>query len=157
MARKAPVLPIKTTILGAAEEALSTAEDLRDQLQEWLDNLPESLQGGDKASQLEEAISQLEEAISALEDVQNADSQQALDYEFEYTPVVYPKSTYMSRAKVLEVDTAALQYVPTDTDGIEFEEESEDDTTKQDEFQEVLDKVQEAVDALGSVEFPSMY
>jgi len=156
VARKAPVLPIKTTILGAVEDALSTAEDLRDQLQEWLDNLPESLQGGDKASQLEEAISQLEEAISALEDAQNADST-LTHLPFEYTPIVYPKSTYMSRSKVLEVATAALQYVPTDTDGIEFEEESEDDTTKQDELQEVLDKVQEAVDALGSVEFPSMY
>lgn len=140
----------KTTILGAAEEALSVAEELRDELQEWYDNMPEGLQGGQKGDELQEAIDNLENAISELEDVQNADCTDLLNHEFEYQQTVFSKSTYMSRAKRLQVAMCAANNVPTDLDGLEGIEEDE-----QDDAQEVLDHVQEAIGYLDSVEFPS--
>lgn len=139
------------TVLGAIEEAKSVAEYLRDQLQEWLDNLPESLQGGEKADALQEAIDQLEEGISKLEDAEGSDQQAVLDYAITYSQVVYPKSTYMSRAKQLEVAICGLGGVPSEMpDDLEIPEDDRDDAD------EVFNNVSEALDALQSVEFPAM-
>lgn len=147
--------PISTyqrgTVCGIIEDAKSTCEELRDELQDWLDNLPENLQGGEKADSLQEAISQLEEAISALEEAEGCEEQSVLDLELDYTSLAYPRSTYMSRAKRLEVGTFALNALA------EFNfEDAVLSADAHDAAESLLNSVTEANDAIGSVEFPAM-
>lgn len=139
------------TVLGAIEEAASAAEELKDELQDWLDGLPENLQSGEKADALQEAISALEEAYDRLQEAQDSDQQAVLDHTIQYSQVVYPKSTYMSRAKRLEVAICGLGGVPSEIpDDLEIPEDEQDDAN------EVFNAVQEALDTLQSVEFPAM-
>lgn len=138
-----------STFLGAVEEALAMAEELKDELESWKDNLPEQLQDGSKADELQDAIEQLDEAASLLEDIQGGD-QIILDYGFDYRQVVFSRSTYMSRAKRLEQATSALVGAPTEVPEEFAEHEDADD------FEDVLNRAQEALDILQSVSFPAM-
>ena len=139
------------TVLGAVEAAQSEAESLKDELENWLENLPESLQGGEKADALQTAIDALEEAVDKLQEVQDSEQQAVLDYGITYSQVVYPKSTYMSRAKRLEVAICGLGGVPSEMpDDLDIPEDEHDDAN------EVFTNVQEALNGLQSVEFPAM-
>ena len=139
------------TVIGAIEDAKGTAEELRDELQEWLDNIPESLQSGEKPEMLQEAIDQLEEGISKLEEAEESDQQAVLSYGITYTQLMYPRSTYMSRAKRLEVAICGLGGVPSEIpDDLDIPEDDQDDAN------EVFTNISEALDAMQSVEFPAM-
>lgn len=139
---------MNSTIGGAVEEALTTVEELRDELQSWLDNLPEQFQDT-KGEELQEAIDALEEAISDLETAQNSD-QELLDVSFQYCQIRFSRSTYMSRAKRLELSTCALGFVPGEVPSELSEHENAS------EFEEALNSIANASEVLGSVSFPAM-
>jgi hypothetical protein len=133
------------TAMGAVEEALSIAEELCAELEEWYDNLPEQFQSGQKGDELQAAIDTLNEAIDLLGNAQSCDDENISNYGVAYSQVVYPRSTYMSRAKRLEVGLCALQGVPA---------EVPDDLDTNIARQEFCDSVAQALDAFNSVEFP---
>lgn len=154
MGKKIQLETRKATILGAVEGARSVAEELRDELQDWLDNLPENLQDGQKGQDLQEAIDYLEEGISALEDAEESEVQALLDYEIEYQykPLSPSARRHMSRAKRLSEATVALNFIPTEVpEDLKIPEDDQDDA------EELLNKVQEGLDALNNVSFPGMY
>lgn len=142
-----------STVLGAVEEASSLVEELKDELQDWYDNLPESFQNGEKGDELQDTISSLEEAYDTLEEISgDTDAENPLlQYEYKYQQIVYPKSAYMSRQKRLEVGTCALLGAPTEIpDELEGSVEDGDG-----EMSDLLDKIQQVVDTIQSVSFPT--
>jgi len=58
--RRFRLVPQRTTVGTAVEDAQTEAEELRGEAQEWLDGVPENLQQGDVAQRLEECISVME-------------------------------------------------------------------------------------------------
>lgn len=154
MAKKTQIETRKASIQGAIEEARDEAESLRDELQEWLDGLPENLQDGQKAQELQEAIDYLEEGINALEDAESSKVEVLLGYEIEhqYKPLSPSAQRRMSRAKRLSEATNALNFIPT-----ELPEDLDIPEDDQYDAEELLNKVQEGLEALNNVSFPGMY
>jgi hypothetical protein len=138
------------TLLGAVEAACIECDNLQDELQNWYDNMPEQFQNGEKGSQLEEAIQQLEQASEELGEVIDLDYLEIHRFPIEYMQTRYPKSTYLSRAKRLEMAACGLQGIPT-----EVPEDFKGDEEARAAFVEVLNWVAEAIDTIASVDFPA--
>lgn len=159
MAKNKPVVEPKTcTFLGAVEEAESVVEELWDELQEWYDALPDNLQDGEKAYMLQEAIDGLDEALGSLDAAKTGKSE-IDDLPVTYIPIVYPKSTYLSREKRLMVVMPALHAINENYEGADLAkvfgttEEMDEDLLL--DAAEALRSVRDAIDSLESVEFPT--
>lgn len=138
----------ESSLLGAIEEAKSIAEELKDELENWRDNLPESLQYGSKADELTEAIDYFDDAISSFEEAEEAlsDIEELGDRTYMYSQPRYPRSTYMSREKRMNVGIAALSGYTT-----EIGEGFDDELTSS-----VFEAIDRGLDSLNNICFPRM-